>query len=87
MIEAEPDAPAMVIEGYGKKERGDEKGWENQLVTEAYQYQTDDVNRQNEKFRRDHVNENRADEKTRLAHKKRVAGRAMMFYLERTLNY
>ena len=86
MIEAEPDAPAVVIEGYGKEERGDEEAWENDLVAETEHDQKEDVDCQDDKLRRHDVDQDRPDKETRLAHKERGAGRAMVFDLKRALN-
>ena len=64
MIEAEPDAPAMVIEADGKTERHYEEDCENELNIIVDDWQTNEVDGQNRKFRRDHVDQNRADEKS-----------------------
>jgi hypothetical protein len=86
MIEAEPDAPAMMIESYWKNERRDEKRRQDALMIETEYDQKEDVDCQNHKLSRDDVDQNCPDKETRLAHKERIARWAMMSYFERTLN-
>ena len=85
VVEGEPDAPTVVIEGYGEEKRGHEEERENQLVIEPRD-EARDVERHDKALGRDHVDENRADEKARLAHEERVAGRAVVLDLERPLD-
>ena len=86
MIETQPDAPAMVIEGDGQYERNDEEERENELNIVTDDWQTNEVDGQNRKFRRDHVDQNRAYEKSFLTIEHHRAGRTLIFYLEWTLN-
>lgn len=86
MVEAEPDAPAMMIESYGKQQGGDEEGCENELIIKAEYDKTKKVNNQNHHLRRNHINQDCPDEETFLTHKERVACRTMMLDFEWTLN-
>lgn len=86
MVKAEPDAPAIMIENYREQERCSEENLDNQLVIEAEHRQAEDVKSYNHEVRCDYIDQNRSDEKARLAHKQRIARRAMMLDLERPLN-
>ena len=86
MIEAQPDAPAMVIKGDRKSQRHYEQDRENELSIVTDDWQTKEVDGQNRKFRRDDVDQNRAHEKPFLTIEHHRAGRTLIFYLEWTLN-
>src|SRR4051794_26228283 len=86
MIEAQPEAPAMMIKGHGKQQREREEDHENLLVKGAYPGQTDEVGGQNDQLRGDDVDGDRPDEETLLALKERAAHRALVLDLERRLN-
>ena len=87
MIEAQPNAPAMVIEGQGKYDRNDEEERENELNVVTDDWQTKEIDRQNRKFRRDHVDQNRAHEKSFLTIEHHRTERTLIFYLEWALDY
>lgn len=55
MIEAKPDAPAMMIESYGKHERRDEKNGEDELIIGAEKQERDKISEQNHDLSRDNV--------------------------------
>ena len=86
MVEAEPDAPAMMIEGYGKQQSGDEEDCENKLIIDAEDNQGNQIKNQDHHLRRNYIDQDCPDEEAFLAHKECVAGRAMMFDFEWTLN-
>ena len=86
MVEAEPDAPAMMIKGYGEQERTGEENCQHALEIKAEDDQAKKVNPQNHHLCCDHVDENRPDKKARLAHEDRSAGRALRLNLKRALN-
>ena len=86
MVEAEPDAPTMVIEGHWKQQCCDEEDCENELVMRANEQQRDKIKSKNHDLGRDDVDQDRSDEEAFLTHKERVARRAIVFYLERPLN-
>ena len=87
MIEAQPNAPAMVIEGQGKYDRNDEEERENELNVVTDDWQTNEVDGQNRKFCRDHVHQYRAHEKSFLTIEHHRAVRTLIFYPEWTLDY
>jgi hypothetical protein len=76
----------MVIEGDGKTERHYEEDCENKLNFIVDDWQTNEVDGQNRKFRRDHVDQNRTYEKSFLTIEHHRAGRTLIPYLEWTLN-
>lgn len=86
MVEAEPDAPAMVIEGHWKQQCRDEEDGENELVMSANEQQRDKIKSQNHDLGRDDVDQDRSDKEAFLTHKERVARRAMVFDLEWALD-
>ena len=86
MVEAEPDAPAMVIEGHWKQQRRDEEDCQDELVMSTNEQQRDKIKSKNHDLGRDDVDQDRSDEEAFLTHKERVARRAIVFYLERPLN-
>ena len=86
MIEAEPDAPAMVIEGHWKQQRRDEEDCQDELVMRANEQQRDKIQSQNHDLGRDDVDQDRSDKEAFLTHKERVARRAMVFDLEWALD-
>jgi hypothetical protein len=77
----------MVIERDRKSERHYEEDCENELNIVIDDRQTEEVDRQDRKFRRDHIDQNRAHEKSFLTIEHHRAGRTLIFYLEWTLDY
>jgi hypothetical protein len=77
----------MVIEGDGKTERHYEEDCENELNIIVDDWQTNEVDGQNRKFCRDHIDQNRAYEKSFFTIEHHRAGRTLIFYLEWTLDY
>jgi hypothetical protein len=86
VIEAQPDGPAMVIESYWEQQGRDEEDRQNELIIKPEYDKADKVDNQDGHLRRHNINQDCADKETFLAHKQRVACRAMMFDFERTLN-
>ena len=77
----------MVIEGDRKSQRHYEEDRENELNIVTDDWQTKEVDGQNRKFGRDHVDQNRAHEESFLTIEHHRAGRTLIFYLEWTLDY
>jgi len=82
MIEAEPEAPTVVIEGDGEDDRHGGENRQDQLEARVDEGQRGDVQNEYDELRRDHVRHDRADEKTIFAFEQRVARRALMFDVE-----
>jgi hypothetical protein len=83
MIEAEPEAPTMMIEGQGKEKRDADEELNDQLIVKTEERQRDEEDQQDDELRYHHVSHNRAHEKAVLTLEERSARRAMMSYLER----
>jgi hypothetical protein len=73
MVEAQPDAPAMMIEGDGKRDAEDEEDVEHQLKAGADEEQADDVDGYNQDLCGDDVDDDGTDKKAVLALKERAA--------------
>ena len=86
MIEAEPEAPTVMIESDGKEERDRRETGEHQIEARVDDRQADDVEDENHELGRDHVRHDRSDEKAVLAFEEGVAARALMFDVKRALD-
>jgi hypothetical protein len=62
IVEAKPQAPAMMIESYRKEESDDEESHQDCLITRAKQHQPDEARRQDDKFSNENVGEDCTDE-------------------------
>jgi hypothetical protein len=81
-VEAQPQAPTVVIESHWKHQCHHEKQRQDAFILCPDNQQKEEANQQNYEFRRDHVRENRAYKKAVLTLKKRVAVRAVMPYVK-----
>jgi hypothetical protein len=86
MVEAEPEAPTMMIEGHGEDERDRREAGQNQIEARVDDGQAKDVEDENHELRRDHVRHDRADEEAIFTFEEGIAGRALVFDVEGTLN-
>ena len=77
----------MVIEGHWENERDDEEQGEDGLIMSADKGQGDKVKDKDGDLGRDDVDRDGPDEETVLALEQRAAHGAVMFYLERRLDY
>ena len=84
MIEAEPEAPTVMVEGDREDDRYDGKYGQHGLEARVDKRQRGDVEDEYDELRRDHVSHDRADEKTVLAFEQRVARGALMFDVKGT---
>lgn len=76
----------MMVEGYRKQDAQDEEDGNHQLVLGTDYQKAAQVNGDNHKLCRHHVDHNRADEEPLLALKQHAAGRAMMAYVEQSFD-
>ena len=86
MVEAEPEAPTVMVEGDGKDERDGGEAGQDEIEARVDDGQAEDVEDEYDELGRDHVRHDRADEETVLAFEEGVAGRALVFDVEGALD-
>lgn len=85
MIQTEPDAPTVMVEGHRKDYGHGQKNRDDCFVVRANQREARHVSRQNHKLCCDYVDSYCSYEETFLAFEERVAVWAVESYVERAL--
>jgi hypothetical protein len=87
VIEAEPKAPAVVIEGHWKQQSHNEEDHQDLLVARTKYAEREEADDQDYKFRCHHIRQDRPYKKTFFTFEERAAILTVMPYLKWAAHY